>query len=199
MLVGEVREATSGTGSSWKLSGGSQLSRAVTKVSKNRQVLRAVRRRKASCPGFNSGARGSIGWLMRQAIQGRRTRTPGWARPVAGEGGAAGVSKSRPPGRAAGGNHMVAYHPAGPLSAARSASLAVCHSRSPLRVNSRRTSVRPMASRLRRASCGRKAKVSPPSRDAGHPRRPFPAGATTTTRRAVCETDPGRPPVPPAG
>ena len=43
-LVGDVRWAISGTGSSWKLSGGSMLSPTVTKVSKNRHVRRAVRR-----------------------------------------------------------------------------------------------------------------------------------------------------------
>ena len=43
-LVGEVRWASAGTGSSWKLSGGSMLSAAVTKVSKNRQVRRAISR-----------------------------------------------------------------------------------------------------------------------------------------------------------
>ena len=41
MLVGEVRCATTGFGSSWKLSGGSIRSSGVTKVSKKRQVLRA--------------------------------------------------------------------------------------------------------------------------------------------------------------
>src|ERR1019366_4902786 len=75
MLVGDVREATTGTGSSWKLSGGSQCSSAVTKVSKKRQVLRAVRRRKANCLGFSSGAvEGSIGWLIRQAIHGEASQ-----------------------------------------------------------------------------------------------------------------------------
>src|ERR1019366_10821328 len=75
MLVGDVREATTGTGSSWKLSGGSQLSCAVTKVSKKRQVLRAVRRRKANCLGFECGcAEGSMGWLMRHAIQGEASQ-----------------------------------------------------------------------------------------------------------------------------
>ena len=40
MLVGEVREAINGVGTSWKLSGGSMWSVAVTKVSKKRQVRR---------------------------------------------------------------------------------------------------------------------------------------------------------------
>ena len=44
-LVGEVRWASAGAGSSWKLSGGSMWSAAVTKVSKNRQVRRAISRR----------------------------------------------------------------------------------------------------------------------------------------------------------
>src|SRR5690349_10662617 len=42
MLVGDVRCATTGLGSSWKLSGGSMLSAGVTKVSKKRHVRRAI-------------------------------------------------------------------------------------------------------------------------------------------------------------
>src|SRR6266446_4703389 len=45
MLVGDVRWATVGFGSSWKLSGGRKASSAPTKVSKKRQVRRAVERR----------------------------------------------------------------------------------------------------------------------------------------------------------
>ena len=61
--MGEVRVANMGTGSSWKLSGGNQLSLAVTNVSKKRQVLRAVRLRNVTCLGFKSGAEeGVIGW-----------------------------------------------------------------------------------------------------------------------------------------
>src|SRR5690606_26587297 len=48
MLVGEVRRATTGLGVSWKLSGGSMWSSAVTNVSKNRQVRRAVYRKEAA-------------------------------------------------------------------------------------------------------------------------------------------------------
>src|ERR1700674_145658 len=44
MLVGDVRCATTGAGSSWKLSGGRKCSAATTKVSKNRHVRRAVTR-----------------------------------------------------------------------------------------------------------------------------------------------------------
>jgi len=45
MLVGDVRWATTGSGISWKLSGGSMWSAGVTKVSKKRQVRLAMRRR----------------------------------------------------------------------------------------------------------------------------------------------------------
>src|SRR5258706_12829994 len=67
MLVGEVRWATTGRGSSWKLSGGSQLSSAVTNVSKKRQLRRAAvrmicRSSAVSC----SGGRGTIGPLIKR-------------------------------------------------------------------------------------------------------------------------------------
>src|SRR5262245_45483693 len=63
MFVGEVRWATTGIGSSWKLSGGSQLSSGPTKVSKNLQVLRATLR--ANLDSFSvsclrSGGRGLL-------------------------------------------------------------------------------------------------------------------------------------------
>ena len=49
MFVGLVRDAMIGAGYSWKLSGGSQFSSAVTKVSKNRQVRRESCSRNARC------------------------------------------------------------------------------------------------------------------------------------------------------
>ena len=54
MLVGEVRCATTPRGSSWKLSGGRWLSSAVTKVSKKRQVRRAISRSSRCCVGDSS-------------------------------------------------------------------------------------------------------------------------------------------------
>ena len=48
MFVGEVRCATTGLGSSWKLSGGRAWSSGPTNVSKNRQVRRAIRRSAAT-------------------------------------------------------------------------------------------------------------------------------------------------------
>src|SRR3954462_9834132 len=54
MLVGDVRWATTGAGSSWKLSGGSQLSAAPTNVSKNSHVRRAVRRSDSISAGDSS-------------------------------------------------------------------------------------------------------------------------------------------------
>ncbi len=59
-MVGEVRCATAGTGSSWKLSGGSMLSAGVTKVSKNRQVRRAMSFR-LSASAAETGARSAAG------------------------------------------------------------------------------------------------------------------------------------------
>src|SRR5207237_9780365 len=70
MLVGEVRAATAVAGSSWKLSGGSQFSSAVTKVSKKCQVLRAIRRSRVNWSALNSGAGCSMGRLIHHAIQG---------------------------------------------------------------------------------------------------------------------------------
>src|SRR5205807_7444904 len=70
MLVGEVRAATVGVGSSWKLSGGSQFSSAVTKVSKKCQVLRAMRRSRVNCSTLSSGVGCSMGRLIHHAIQG---------------------------------------------------------------------------------------------------------------------------------
>src|SRR6185437_13835420 len=63
MLVGEVRWARTGFGSSWKLSGGRKVSSGPTKASKNRQVRRAVERRtvrsagESSCVGDGGGGR----------------------------------------------------------------------------------------------------------------------------------------------
>ena len=57
MFVGEVRWATTGFGSSWKLSGGSAWSSDPTKVSKKRHVRRAVRRRRRSCCGDSGSTR----------------------------------------------------------------------------------------------------------------------------------------------
>ena len=76
MFVGEVREAIVGAGTSWKLSGGSQFSCAVTKVSKKCHVLRAVRLRKVNCSAVKSGVADSMGWLIHQAIHGAASQRP---------------------------------------------------------------------------------------------------------------------------
>ena len=77
MFVGEVRWATTGAGSSWKLSGGSAWSAGVTKVSKKRQVRRAMSRsavvsRSDSCSATDS--RG--GRLTQRATSGDRSQRP---------------------------------------------------------------------------------------------------------------------------
>src|SRR6266545_367764 len=57
MLVGEVRCATTATGCSWKLSGGSQLSSGPTYSSKNAQVFRDTLRRKVVCSTLSRAGR----------------------------------------------------------------------------------------------------------------------------------------------
>ena len=76
MLVGDVRDAMIGVGISWKLSGGSQCSSAVTNTSKKCQVLRAVPRRKPSCERESVGMAGPMGRLTHQAIHGEANQAP---------------------------------------------------------------------------------------------------------------------------
>src|SRR3546814_795201 len=61
MLVGEVRCATTGFGSSWKLSGGSMLSDGVTNVSKKRQVQRAISRKSRASGSETASRRAAVG------------------------------------------------------------------------------------------------------------------------------------------
>src|SRR6185369_13598927 len=71
ILVGDVRWAMTGLGSSWKLSGGSMLSDAVTKVSKKRQVRRAISLSDvASAPEIASVPASTGGTLTHRAIAG---------------------------------------------------------------------------------------------------------------------------------
>ena len=71
ILVGDVLWATTGFGVSWKLSGGSMLSAAVTNVSKKRQVRRATSRSAvASLPLTARLAAAPGGRLARQATRG---------------------------------------------------------------------------------------------------------------------------------
>ena len=76
MLVGEVRWATTGSGTSWKLSGGSMWSAGVTKVSKKRHVCLAIRRRvwaSASASGRRAMTRRD--WLAQRATAGEANQT----------------------------------------------------------------------------------------------------------------------------
>ena len=76
ILVGEVRCAITARGSSWKLSGGRWLSSAVTKVSKKRQVRRAISLSSRCCSADNSdfAAEGGV-WLIRHAMAGAATHS----------------------------------------------------------------------------------------------------------------------------
>src|SRR5262245_5851101 len=83
MLVGEVRRATTGCGSSWKLSGGSRLFSAVTKVSKNRHVRRAMSLSDFASFAESSACSAAFGCrLTHDAIEGAtsQARTNGNAR-----------------------------------------------------------------------------------------------------------------------
>ncbi len=76
MLVGDVRWATVGFGSSWKLSGGRKASSGPTKVSKKRQVRRAVERRTWRSEGERSCVvDGRGGRLTQRAASGERAQT----------------------------------------------------------------------------------------------------------------------------
>ena len=69
--MGEVRWAKTGFGSSWKLSGGSMWSSAVTNVSKKRQVRRALRRSaRASASEIGLAPASGGGRLAQRAIAG---------------------------------------------------------------------------------------------------------------------------------
>src|SRR5688572_17779942 len=70
MFVGDVRCAMTDAGSSWKLSGGNQLSSAPTKVSKKRQVRRAITRANDVSSTLNCFRSAVRGLLTQYAISG---------------------------------------------------------------------------------------------------------------------------------
>src|SRR5262249_17582156 len=76
MFVDDVRCATTGAGSSWKLSGGRPLSSGPTTVSKNRQVRRAVARSLRRSDA-DRGATPSVasGWLTQRATAGDKIQS----------------------------------------------------------------------------------------------------------------------------
>ena len=152
MLVGDVRCATTGFGSSWKLSGGRKLSSGPTKVSKNRQVRRAVARRVATSCGDMVGVLDTRGgWLTHRATRGDRahstTNGPAIAqapgRMNATSAAAARASTSAPAIRR--------YTPVTSRADPAFDWAAVTHSSRRRRVTYRRTSVRAMASPISHA------------------------------------------------
>src|SRR5207249_2762198 len=198
MFVGEVRAATVVVGSSWKLSGGSQFSSAVTKVSKKCQVLRAMRWSKVSCSRLSSGAGCSMGRLIHHAIQGATSQRTKNGRATIHRAGCTRPKEIAPPSAIAGANHIAPYEPARSVRALRATSPEVTHSSKCRRVMNTRQSVRPIAVRLRKASFGRNAKVSPiwPSvrfDDASIPRKCIRHGNCSGLRRSstTSESKPG--------
>ena len=103
-----------------------------------------------------------------------------------------------PPSAIAGANHIASYEPARSVRALRATSPEVTHSSKCRRVMNTRQSVRPIAVRLRNASFGRNAKVSPiwPSvrfDDASIPRKCIRHGNCSGLRRSstTSESKPG--------
>src|SRR4051794_25722817 len=74
MLVGDVRWATTGFGSSWKLSGGSQWSVGPTNVSKKLQVWRATRRSSFVSAGASGTSAVGGDWLTQYPTSGARNQ-----------------------------------------------------------------------------------------------------------------------------
>ncbi len=155
MLVGEVRCAIAGPGSSWKLSGGSQWSASPTKVSKNAQVLRAILRRNRACASVRWAARRCRGRLSHQAIPGDANQSASTGRAAA---RALGPTTATPANAAtddAGATHIErTLAPSAPDAACSTYGL---HSSRPRRARSMRHTVRSTAPRLTTASCGRQA------------------------------------------
>ena len=108
MLVGEVRCATSPSGSSWWLSGGSQWSSGPTKVSKKSQVRRARRRRKARSASASAGGARRRGRPVRSAISGDASHRS-----------STGAAARRAPGRRTASRGASASARAGPGQSAR--------------------------------------------------------------------------------
>src|SRR5207245_1026678 len=94
-FVGEVRCATTGFGSSWKLSGGRACSSGPTNVAKNRHVRRAINRRARASPD-DSGVVLAVsrGRLIHRATAGDAAHSSSKGS------GDAGKAGSRPVGRA---------------------------------------------------------------------------------------------------
>ena len=161
MLVGEVRWATTGRGSSWKLSGGSQLSSAVTNVSKKRQLRRAaVRMICRSSPVSCSGGRVTIGRLIKRATAGeraQRTANAAATARVSPELDAAITPATSASTRAP---DIFTYVRARSSRALDFTCAAVTHSSIRRRVTTSRSKVRPTASAMSQAWCASKVSAS---------------------------------------
>ena len=166
MFVGDVRHATTPSGSSWKLSGARWWPSWVTKVSKNRHVLRAIRRSSLRCLCRQIAPRSLSGGLRHppRDERGERPRQPRTGRdeqpPRVGHGADARSSRCRPPRR---GRRRARTSPCR-WTEPRSASAAVTHSMRCFRETSIRQIVRMIASLTTHASCGRSASVMRPRR-----------------------------------
>src|SRR5579864_8305553 len=160
MLVGLVRAATAWAGCSWTLSGGSQLSSAVTNTSKYRHVCRDSFPRNTRCCSDRRTTGAASVRLSHHATAGETSQIPS-------SGPAAGsrlvrnrISSKIVVAEIAGATQRDRKKPGRSAQALRVASLDVFHSSSFRFVQNVRTSVRTIASRLMYASYGRKVSVN---------------------------------------
>ena len=174
-LVGEVRCATLPSGSSWKLSGGSQWSSSPTKVSKKCQVRRAIRRSaRRSVAGQRARSTGR-GRLTQKATSGERARRARKRRPRA-PGPPDGPATTRPtpaPGPAPSTSRDEVRRPVPSRCSVGGRGLPLQQFR---RVTKSRTSVRTIASTSSRAWSARKTIAS----------RTWPAVGRARCRATAC-------------
>ena len=136
MLVGDVRWATTMTGCSCMLSGGSQLSAVPTKSSKNPQVLRASACKNSASASLSSAPLRAIGRLIHQAMTGAINHSSSTGAAANSAPGLANQSISAAPTASAGENHM--RRQLAPASVDERARLDGRHSSRLRRVTSRR-------------------------------------------------------------
>src|SRR5688572_32270495 len=161
MLVGDVRCATLGTGSAWKLSGGSQLSSGPTKVSKYAHVRRASPRRKTSWLGFRRGSRRASGRLNHQVMPGADNHRASTGAAHANAAGRDTASPTRVAVATAGTTHIDRNDPRSDDAESCDRAPNGLHASRRRWDTSMRHVVRNTASALTNASCGRQASARP--------------------------------------
>ena len=162
MLVGDVRCATAGAGSSWKLSGGSQWSSGPTNVSKNRHVRRAMRRSASwSVAESRSATDSGGGRLTRRATTGDSSHRATNGRAIHPAPGFAARTSTAMAAASATPPAIWRKNRSSPTPCVALAWAAVIHSRRLRWVTYSRAIVRAIASPISHAWCARNVKPSP--------------------------------------